>query len=186
MSESERADYATRFQPGHPHAAAGRRRGMARRRGGELADLLPPLDSPENIRRSNEIVRDAAFRAFIPGAAASACIRAAEVALKALEVQLDLHRLRELEAKLHDARGGEGARAARPDRAGVVSEWAERVLAALPPSGERSLFRVSHDAGLPRGVIRRAVAELQRGGRVVVRRLGERGPLLLRRRDAEA
>jgi hypothetical protein len=59
-------------------------------------------------------------------------------------------------------------------------EWRERLLAALPVGVERSLFRAGHDAGLPAGVLRRAVAELEAEGCIVVRPVGVRD-LMLRR-----
>jgi hypothetical protein len=99
-------DSGGRFRPGHGLAAlGGEARALARSERAaalaeELAANLPPLDSPENCRRSVELIQRYAALGAMPGTVVHGMIRAAEIALRAQEVHLDLVRLRELEAKL--------------------------------------------------------------------------------------
>lgn len=99
-------DTGGRFRPGHSVAAlGGEARALARSERAavlaeELASQLPALDSPENCRRSVELIQRYAALGAVPGTVVHGMIRAAEIALRAQEVHLDLVRLRELEAKL--------------------------------------------------------------------------------------
>jgi hypothetical protein len=74
---------------------------------------LPPLDSPEHVRQAVERVQRWAIGGLIPGAVANAVVRAAEIALRALDSELDTKRIKQLEqriAELEAEREGGGWR----------------------------------------------------------------------------
>ncbi len=82
----------------------------------EDADGLPHLDSTEHVRQAVEQVQRWAIGGLIPGAVANAIVRAAEIALRALDSELDTKRIKQLEqriAELEAERDGGGWRLPR-------------------------------------------------------------------------
>ncbi len=61
---------------------------------------LPPLDSTEHVRQAVERVQRWAIGGLIPGAVANAVVRAAEIALRALDSELDTKRIKQLEQRI--------------------------------------------------------------------------------------
>jgi hypothetical protein len=93
----------------------GRKSGEARRglTPERIAEELPPLDSPSNIRLAYQTVQRWTALGLVSGSHANSLVRACDGALKLLEAQLDLgaitkleRRVRELEAELAAARAG--------------------------------------------------------------------------------
>ncbi len=87
----------------HGHALAAR--SAARRRVLTLDDVeaeLPALDSAEHVRLAAQRIQRWAAAGLLPGVVAGACVRAAEIALRALDHELDLQRIRQLEARVRE------------------------------------------------------------------------------------
>jgi hypothetical protein len=107
-----------RFTAGHPYARSGaeaRHRGREARAASlaeELADLLPPLDSPEGCRKAVELIQRYAARGALPGTVISGMVRCAEIALRAIETSVDLDRLAGVERQLADLQRTRSANAA--------------------------------------------------------------------------
>ncbi len=80
-------------------------RSASRRRVLTVSDAvaeLPDLDSAEHIRHAVQQIQRWAVGGLLPGVVAGACIRAAEIALKALDHELDLARIKQLEARVRE------------------------------------------------------------------------------------
>ncbi len=101
-----------RFDSARGQAMAAR--SASRRRKLTLEDAeqeIPPLDSEQNIRLAAEKIQRWGVAGLLPGVVIHSCIRACEVALRALAQELDVQRVpalearvRELEADLAEAR----------------------------------------------------------------------------------
>src|SRR3989442_9634679 len=84
--------------------ALGRQSGAARRRL-TLEDVereLPPLDSAAHIRENYELVQRWALAGLVPPGTANAIVKAADGALKVLEIAVDLGRLQALERRIKE------------------------------------------------------------------------------------
>ena len=63
---------------------------------------LPPLDSPENVRRGLEMIQRRGWDGELPGTVIQSLVRAGEVALRALEAELDRKEVKRLEARVKE------------------------------------------------------------------------------------
>jgi hypothetical protein len=83
------------------------KRSASRRRRLVLEDVereLPPLDSAENVRLAAEQIQRWGAAGMLPGVVVGACIRACEIALRAIDSEFDAQRLKTLEAEVHRSR----------------------------------------------------------------------------------
>jgi len=79
------------------------RRSAQRRRVLTVADAeleLPPLDTAEHIRQAAEKIQRWAVGGLIPGVVTGACIRACEIALRAVDSELSAKRWKALEERV--------------------------------------------------------------------------------------
>ena len=78
-------------------------RSAARRKKLTLADVeqqLPALDSAEHVRLAAQQIQRWGAAGMLPGVVVGACIRACEIALRAIDSEFDAQRLKTLEAEV--------------------------------------------------------------------------------------
>ncbi len=80
-------------------------RSASRRRVLTLEDAeaeLPPLDSAEHVRLAVQRIQRWAVAGLLPGVVANGAVRAAEIALRALDHEMDVQRIKQLEARVKE------------------------------------------------------------------------------------
>jgi len=83
----------------------GGQRSAQRRRKLTLDDVeqqLPTLDTADNVRLAVQLLQRWGAAGMLPGAVLGGCVRAAEIALRALEAELDTKRVRALEQRIRE------------------------------------------------------------------------------------
>ncbi len=69
---------------------------------GDAVAELPDLDTAEHIRLACQQIQRWAVGGLLPGVVVNGCIRAAEVALRALDHEMDVQRIKQLEARVKE------------------------------------------------------------------------------------
>lgn len=80
-------------------------RSKSRRRRLTLEDVereLPALDSAEHVRHAAQLIQRWGAAGMLPGVVIGACIRACEIALRALDSELDAQRVKVLERRIQE------------------------------------------------------------------------------------
>jgi len=68
----------------------------------DVEEQMPALDSPENIRLAAQRIQRWGAAGMLKGVVVSACIRACEVALRAIAEETDLRRVRGMEQRIKE------------------------------------------------------------------------------------